>query len=499
MQSIIPASNHCEHGNTTTAATTAGVFALDLSAMDDVTAPDDELSGIVMGKIITTKNTHHQQRHHKSNDDDECRIPSPPSELSFSVSPPHVQYINRDFAPWKRDIASMTDMLVLKTNKQFHNAVPVPQVTDDMMKTTCSSIRYNERKQNTNKLIQHQQQLHRIKSDTAILSHDDDSSVTTSYSSGILEGHNRSSTVKRSTMDNKVVAIANRKSKPEESCFVANLSSNTNSKSFINTTRNCPLAELKLGKEEGKNYDIAIEQRRYSTASRTMVSSTIVSSSLLSTALSIPLTNTNELAALVLESAASILQTFPSVLSQLIISSSTRRSDNQTNVNKLTSIMHELADLKAPTTGTATTTAKTTTTTKIVNNSKPKSLIFSRVYTKHTIPWSSPTKQKSIETSIPSLLAKTKHNKHTAIAAIRKGQIERKQHNNRKKCVQFTDPVITDIRFRPKTPREEVNALFFQEEELLDWEYDEETTVPDRYEIVLGEIHDDISFHNSYS
>jgi len=92
--------------------------------------------------------------------------------------------------------------------------------------------------------------------------------------------------------------------------------------------------------------------------------------------------------------------------------------------------------------------------------------------------------------------------------------------------VRFTSPEVTDTIYRPKTPREDINTLFFQEEELLDWEHDEETTLRDRFEVIVTEIDNHasssppdpnnrenslvtgcmlsigtpvISFHNSYS
>ena len=95
-----------------------------------------------------------------------------------------------------------------------------------------------------------------------------------------------------------------------------------------------------------------------------------------------------------------------------------------------------------------------------------------------------------------------------------------------KKRVRFTSPVLTDTIYRPKTPHEDINTLFFQEEELLDWEHDEETTLRDRFEVIVTEMEDHaassppdpnnresslingcmlnigtpvISFHNSYS
>lgn len=61
-----------------------------------------------------------------------------------------------------------------------------------------------------------------------------------------------------------------------------------------------------------------------------------------------------------------------------------------------------------------------------------------------------------------------------------------KTAKEKKKKVRFNKPLITDTVYRPKTPREEIDTLYFQEEELIDWEIDEETTAPDRFEVVVS-------------
>ena len=68
-----------------------------------------------------------------------------------------------------------------------------------------------------------------------------------------------------------------------------------------------------------------------------------------------------------------------------------------------------------------------------------------------------------------------------------------------KKSVQFTSPEITDTIYRPKTSREDVNSLYFQEAELWDWEHDEQTTLRDRFEVVVTEIIDDTTAPSSES
>ena len=69
-----------------------------------------------------------------------------------------------------------------------------------------------------------------------------------------------------------------------------------------------------------------------------------------------------------------------------------------------------------------------------------------------------------------------------------KEHVKKAIKQNKKKGVRFTKPLITDTKYRPKTRREDVDALFFQEEELLDWENDEETTLNDRFEVVATEF-----------
>mmetsp|Transcript_9100 Transcript_9100/g.22119 ORF Transcript_9100/g.22119 Transcript_9100/m.22119 type:complete len:507 (+) Transcript_9100:382-1902(+) len=69
-----------------------------------------------------------------------------------------------------------------------------------------------------------------------------------------------------------------------------------------------------------------------------------------------------------------------------------------------------------------------------------------------------------------------------------KRQTKMKLKMKMKKNVRFTYPEITDTIYRPKTPREDINTLFFQEDELLEWEYDEATTLRDRFEVIVTEV-----------
>lgn len=55
----------------------------------------------------------------------------------------------------------------------------------------------------------------------------------------------------------------------------------------------------------------------------------------------------------------------------------------------------------------------------------------------------------------------------------------------RKKSVQFSHPLIESLNYRPKTLPEEMDRLYFQEDELLDWEEDRERTSNERFEVVL--------------
>ena len=96
----------------------------------------------------------------------------------------------------------------------------------------------------------------------------------------------------------------------------------------------------------------------------------------------------------------------------------------------------------------------------------------------------------------------------------------KKRKKKKKKRVRFHKPLVTETQYRPKTASEDIDELYFQESELLDWEKDEMTTLRDRFEIALSEFRNSndeldeeteqtdsllsfgtplISFHDSYS
>ena len=60
-----------------------------------------------------------------------------------------------------------------------------------------------------------------------------------------------------------------------------------------------------------------------------------------------------------------------------------------------------------------------------------------------------------------------------------------KNEKTKTKKVQFAHPLISQLKYRPKTRPEEIDELYFREEELLDWEEDRETTSPEFVELVI--------------
>lgn len=112
-------------------------------------------------------------------------------------------------------------------------------------------------------------------------------------------------------------------------------------------------------------------------------------------------------------------------------------------------------------------------------------------------------KVQSKDNGIPTMLTITK--KETV-------KVDWVKPKKKKKRVRFCKGFVTDIFYRPWTREEDIDDLFFQEEELLTWEKDEKTTLRDRFEVVVTDLGDDqtftgkmsigtpvISFHNSYS
>mmetsp|Transcript_43198 Transcript_43198/g.49800 ORF Transcript_43198/g.49800 Transcript_43198/m.49800 type:complete len:441 (-) Transcript_43198:173-1495(-) len=190
------------------------------------------------------------------------------------------------------------------------------------------------------------------------------------------------------------------------------------------------------------------------------------------------------------------LRTISSVISPPLLPPSPP-SSGPPNTKELAAIMFELADLKA---------WATAATTSMTNNNPSSTLptLSLSLSTPLLSTFSSSKKQQQPLLQPPLPSTKNESKKEDKIKEQHKHEFKEYKE---KKSVQFTHPLITDTIYRPKTPREEVNILFFQEEELLDWENDEETTVRDRFEVVIAEIDETtydtappvISFHNSYS
>lgn len=196
------------------------------------------------------------------------------------------------------------------------------------------------------------------------------------------------------------------------------------------------------------------------------------------------------------------------------------------NSNELATIMAQLADLKTWADGTPSVISvpKTSSTSHAIRakakalssseeHSFPKSIIVPNMEHK-SIVTPKPTQahaeaEKQCEAKGITLTIQTEH--------VRKCNQTKTDKPQKKNRVRFARPLITDTIYRPKTPREDVDALYFQEEELEEWEHDEVTTVRDRFEITVanfgscGEGHDTtfsgmlsigtpvISFHDSYS
>jgi hypothetical protein len=434
----------------------SSIFTLDLSTIDDVNAPEDELLGTATKSAGQIKQQELQQQR---SDGDESRVPPPIDASSSPSSPVH----HPDFASWndwKRDMDAMTDAL--------KNKKSTIQITNT--KTTRS----NKRRQ-----VKLSPQIQHAQSDIGAVSrnafdYDDQASLESTYSSSMLDDDRHHSSPVVKTIDMK-----KSRSLP---VFVLNSSSSPSVERRVRRGR--------YGAVRRQRYD----ERHPSTLRR--ISSTI----------SPP--------------------------------TSPRRSDPP-NANELAAIMFELADLKVwATTVTAITAAAAALPSPLStplsspfsspkkqrqplsNNPSPRSpsrspvslsVLPSPLSTPLSSPFSSPKKQRPplLPSSATNIDSNNKKNnlKEEQQQQQQQQQREEQQKKQKKKSVQFTHPLTTDTIYRPYTPLEEVNNLFFQEEELLDWEYDEETTVRDRFEIVVEVIDDTtddiaspiISFHNSYS
>lgn len=64
---------------------------------------------------------------------------------------------------------------------------------------------------------------------------------------------------------------------------------------------------------------------------------------------------------------------------------------------------------------------------------------------------------------------------------------KRKKGKGKKKRVHFAHPLISSLKYRPKTRPEEIGDLYFGEDELLNWEEDRETTSPEQVECMITE------------
>jgi hypothetical protein len=65
---------------------------------------------------------------------------------------------------------------------------------------------------------------------------------------------------------------------------------------------------------------------------------------------------------------------------------------------------------------------------------------------------------------------------------------KKKKDQSKTKRVQFTHPLITQTNYRPRTAPEEIDELFFRDDDLQDWEDDRETTSSERFEVtILGD------------
>lgn len=51
--------------------------------------------------------------------------------------------------------------------------------------------------------------------------------------------------------------------------------------------------------------------------------------------------------------------------------------------------------------------------------------------------------------------------------------------------VRFTEPLVTDVTYRPYTDPEDIEKLYFIEEELNELEWDRQTVADDQYEVVM--------------
>lgn len=460
------------------------MFSFDSS--DDAIAPDlDEMCGVATMKNNSrgTKSYPDHRlstRKHLSNNyrvksrertvfptDDEDRIP-PPMEIVTNSSSKHP-----DFEAWKRD---MTETLLSGTVGTFPNKSPKTSI----QRTDWKSTRLNKRRLEKKWL---QQQLRSVKSDTSTTaesesSEDEDSSIeNSSYSSSVFQNgkdaRKRSKTKPRSAHDIQTVYIQNRPGatgkanrRPKSLQQKASIPLSPRSAALQRPTMSA--VEAPLSPEAQLNSkdlaEIMVELADLKTwaegappANNRLRRSTPPSSP---TSPAPPANRTPIAATKGLPSSGA--QKDPSLPKSIEVP--------QLMTAPKSIVVPQLAPTPGP-------------------GKKYKSMIERRVS----------SKEMGIPTMLTIQTTASKTKKEHAKKAIKR--------------VRFAKPLITDTKYRPKTRREDVDDLYFQEEELLDWENDEETTLHDRFEVVVTEFGNEgnekdeekskpytvISFHTSYS
>jgi hypothetical protein len=64
---------------------------------------------------------------------------------------------------------------------------------------------------------------------------------------------------------------------------------------------------------------------------------------------------------------------------------------------------------------------------------------------------------------------------------------KKKRDKSKSRRVQFAHPLVSSLNYREKTAPEDIDTLFFREDELLDWEEDRETTPTERFEVTIAD------------
>jgi hypothetical protein len=438
--------------------------------------------------------------------DDEDRIPPPPAptptptmEIVTNASSNHP-----DFEAWKRD---MTETLLSGTVETSPNKSP----TTTMQRTDWKTTRLNKRRLEKRWL---QQQLRSVKSDTSTTtesesSGDEDSSMQSCYSSSFLQKgkdarKNSSKSKPRSGHGIHTVYVRNQPGDTENTnrhfeSLPQNIPTPLSPRSFALQRPTMSAVEAPLSPKTQPNSkdlaEIMVELKDLKTWAEGVPPANDNNSGLTNQQLrqstppsspSSPAPSANRKAKASTKAAAKKDPPLPKSIEvpQLL-------STPESIVVPELMPMHE-------------------------EGGKYKSMIERRVSSKEkgiptmltiqTISTASESKSKS--------KTKIEQSKKAIKAAVVKSKKKQKR-------VRFSKPLITDTKYRPMTRREDVDALFFQEEELLDWENDEVTTLQDRFEVVVTEFGNQgnergeekgkgstgnlsigtpvISFHNSYS